>query len=276
MNRRHANNRPCTCSGQPEQVGPIDTRSFIMKAVPMQPKPSNADPLSSVVFQRLTAFKASVFDLDGTLVHSEHVWEEAKLTVLASYGITPTKAVLNAHVGRGLSDFLDEVFSRPLSSDEKTEIGNRIGARADVLLPEMRVPVKGAADLLKDLHQAGQRVAICSSSPRRHIVSAMDALGITEIIETIVSGSELPKGKPHPLPYLTTVKALDLAPQDVCAFEDSFPGAKSAHAAGLTVFAIGEGCSGQTFDFCAGTAETFSDFLLHQGSVTENSASASD
>ena len=241
-----------------------------MKAVPMQPKPSNADLLSSDVFQRLAAFKASVFDLDGTLVHSEHAWEEAKLTVLASYGITPTKAVLNAHIGRGLSDFLDDVFGRPLSSDEKTEIGNRIGAKADVLLPKLRVPMEGAADLLKALHNTGQRIAICSSSPRRHIVSAMAALGITESIETFISGSELSKGKPHPLPYLTTVRALDLAPQDVCAFEDSLPGAKSAHAAGLTVFAIGKGCSGQTFDFCAGAAENFSDFLLHRHSVAEN------
>lgn len=228
----------------------------------MQPKPDNANPLSSDVFKRLAAFKASVFDLDGTLVHSEHVWEEAKLTVLASYGITTTKAVLNAHVGRGLSAFLDEVFGRPLSAEEKTEIGNRIGARADVLLPEMRAPVKGAADLVKDLHRAGQRIAICSSSPRRHIVSAMAELGIADKIETIVSGSELPKGKPHPLPYLTTVRALDLAPQDVCAFEDSLPGAKSAHAAGLTVFAIGEGCTGPEFDFCAGKAENFADFLF--------------
>ena len=213
------------------------------------------------MFRELASFRASIFDLDGTLVHSEHVWEEAKVMILARHGITPAKAVLNAHVGRGLSDFLDEVFGRPLSEEEKTEIGNQIGARADILLPEMRFPVEGAADLLMELHKAGQRIAICSSSPRRHIVSAMVELGITDKVETIVSGSELPKGKPHPLPYLTTVRALNLDPKDVCAFEDSLPGARSAHAAGLTVYAIGEGCSGPAFDFCAGRGENYQDFL---------------
>ncbi|WP_319530196.1 HAD family phosphatase [uncultured Cohaesibacter sp.] len=222
---------------------------------------SKADIVSRDALPALAVFKASIFDLDGTLVHSEHVWEEAKLTVLSEYGFTPTRAVLDAHIGRGLGDFLEDVFGHPLSQEQKTEIGNKIGAKADVLLPQMRMPVEGSADLLKALHETGQRIAICSSSPRRHIVSAMAELGITDCIETIVSGSELPKGKPHPLPYLTALSALKLDPQDACAFEDSLPGAKSAHAAGLSVFAIGEGCTGPNFSFCTRAAESFPDFM---------------
>ena len=175
------------------------------------------------MMNKLAAFKASIFDLDGTLVHSEHVWEEAKLIVLANYGITLTKALLNAYVGRGLFDFLDEAFGHPLSEDKKVEIGNQIGAKADILLPQLRFPVEGAAGLLNELQKTGQRIAICSSSPRRHILSAMAELGISDRVDVVISGSELPKGKPHPLPYITTVHTLGLTPLDVCAFEDSLP-----------------------------------------------------
>ena len=56
----------------------------------------------------LTRYRAAIFDLDGTLVHSEHVWEKAKIEVTARYGKRPSRELLDAHVGRGLKDFLDE------------------------------------------------------------------------------------------------------------------------------------------------------------------------
>lgn len=208
----------------------------------------------------LTQFKAAIFDLDGTLIHSEHAWEAAKIEVLAQYGLVPSKSVLDAHVGRGLGDFLDEMFGEPLLPEQQRKMGNQIGAAADVLLPKMRNPVAGAADLLCSLYEDGLRIAICSSSPRRHIVSALAALRIDDRIETIVSAAELPRGKPDPLPYLATLSALDLKPHAACAFEDSQPGATSAFMAGVSTFAIGEGCTGPDFAFCHARAESFADF----------------
>lgn len=209
-----------------------------------------------------TQFKAAIFDLDGTLVHSEHAWEAAKIKVLAQYGLVPSRPVLDAHVGRSLSDFLDEMFGEPLSPEQLRKIGNQIGAAADDLLPKMRNPVAGAADLLCSLHEDGLRIAICSSSPRRHIVSALTELHINDCIETIVSAAELPRGKPDPLPYLATLSSLGLKPQVACAFEDSRPGATSAYMAGVSVFAIGEGCTAPEFSFCHARAESFTDLAL--------------
>lgn len=209
----------------------------------------------------LARFKAAIFDLDGTLVHSEHVWEAAKIETLARYGLLPSQSLLDAHVGRGLAGFLDEAFDRPLPPDERRTISDQIGAVADVLLPAMRHPVAGASELLKSLRSNGMRIAICSSSPRRHISGALDMLGVGDCIETIISGSELPRGKPDPLPYSTVLAALDLEPHTACAFEDSLPGARSAFAAGLSVFAIGAGCTGTEFAFCHKRSESFGDFF---------------
>lgn len=210
--------------------------------------------------QIFNGFQAAVFDLDGTLVHSEHAWEAAKIEILAQYGLVPSRDVLEAHVGRGLAGFLDEVFDHPLSRDQRRKIGDQIGKAADVLLPKMREPVTGAAELLTILHDRGMRIAVCSSSPRRHIVSALAMLGVTDRIEVIVSGVGLSRGKPDPLPYTVTLSALDLSPQAACAFEDSLPGARSAFRAGVSVFAIGKGCTGSVFDFCHIRAENFFDF----------------
>nr|WP_320141236.1 HAD family hydrolase [uncultured Cohaesibacter sp.] len=89
----------------------------------------------------------------------------------------------------------------------------------------------------------------------------MAELGISDKVDVVVSEFEIPKGKQHPLPYLMTVRALGLEPHNACAFEVSLPGARSAHAADLTVFAIGERCSQAEFNFCAATAETYKTLL---------------
>ncbi len=202
-------------------------------------------------------YKAAIFDLDGTLIHSEHVWEAAKIEVLGRFGITPSKDLLDAFVGRGMTDFFTALPEAPLPDEMKSDISNQIGAYADIHLPRLRMPVEGASELLKSLHQDGLRIAICSSSPRRHIEGAMADLKIENYIETVISGSELPRGKPDPLPFATTLQTLGIDPHEACAFEDSLPGAKSAHAAGMPVFAVGEGCTRPVFDFCHHRTESF-------------------
>ncbi len=206
-------------------------------------------------------YRAAIFDLDGTLVHSEHAWEAAKIEIAARHGLSPSRALLHAHVGRGLSAFLDDLFNHRLSQTERDEIGNQIGAVADELLPEMRTPVSGAPELLCSLHDKGLSIAICSSSPRRHIVGALEMLGVSNRVEAIVSAAELPRGKPDPLPYVATLEALGLAPHEACAFEDSLPGAQSAFAAGISVLAVGECCTGSDFSFCQVMAESFGDLI---------------
>lgn len=188
---------------------------------------------------RLTDYKAAIFDLDGTLVLSEMAWEEAKRRVLARIGIQIPQSVYDAFVGRGLRGFLTEVLGPNLSDARRTDMANQIGAEADILLPRLRQPVPGASASVRRLAEAGLRIAVCSSSPHRHIVAAVDQLGLSDCIPTLVSGADLPRGKPDPLPYLETLRRLNLAPGQAFAVEDALPGVRSAHAAGLAVIGIG-------------------------------------
>ncbi|WP_347313365.1 HAD family hydrolase [Defluviimonas sp. SAOS-178_SWC] len=206
-----------------------------------------------------TRFRAAIFDLDGTLVHSEHVWEQAKIEVTARYGKRPSRALLDAHVGRGLKDFLDELFGMPLTPEMRRVIGDQIGAEADLWLDRLREPVPGARNWLLSHAEAGRRIAVCSSSPRRHIDGALEMLDLRDIVELSVSGAELPVGKPDPLPFVTTLRTLGLAAEDAFAVEDSVAGARSATGAGLFTVAVGPGCTGPAYDFCQIRAEIYAD-----------------
>jgi len=210
----------------------------------------------------LSRYRAAIFDLDGTLVHSERAWESAKIEVARRRGLEPSRTLLDAHIGRDNAGFISELFGQNLSQDTHRTIGEEIDAVADILLPSIREAVPGASELLCTLSDMGIRIAICSSSLRRHIMEALDMLLITSRIETVVSARELPRGKPDPLPYDTTLAKLDLPPQAVCSFEDSLSGAQAAFAAGTSVFAIGRGCTGPKFEFCCFCAESYSELAF--------------
>lgn len=199
----------------------------------------------------VTQFRAAIFDLDGTLVHSEPAWEAAKRRVLARLGIDISQAVYDAYVGRGLRGFLNDVLGPELTEAHRTSLADEIGAEADVLLPLLRQPIPGAAQSVIKLAEMGLRIAVCSSSPRRHIQAALDQLGLLDHVGTIVSGADLPRGKPDPLPYLETLRSLDLGQDEAFAVEDALPGVISAHAAGLTVVGIGQQSLEQRFaEYC--------------------------
>lgn len=187
----------------------------------------------------LTQYRAAIFDLDGTLVHSEPAWEAAKRRILGRLGLDVPQSTYDAFVGRGLRGFLTEVLGPDLTDSHRSDLANEIGAEADVLLPQMRQPIPGAAQSVIRLAELGLRIAVCSSSPRRHIHAALDQLGLVDRVGAIVSGADLPRGKPDPLPYLETLRLLDLGQAEAFAVEDALPGVISAHAAGLTVVGIG-------------------------------------
>jgi phosphoglycolate phosphatase len=63
-------------------------------------------------------------------------------------------------------------------------------------------------------------------------------LGIADRFKAIVIGDELPHGKPHPMPYLEGLRAVNAAPELSLAFEDSRSGTQSASAAGIATIGI--------------------------------------
>ena len=210
---------------------------------------------------KLLGYRAAIFDLDGTLVHSEPAWEEAKRRVLAQEGVVVGQEIYEAFVGRGLRGFLTEALGEGLTEPRRADLAARIGAEADVLLPQMRQPVAGAAEAVRHLARGGVCIAVCSSSPRRHIEAALAELAISEHVAVAVSGAELARGKPDPLPYLETLRHLGLAPDAAFAVEDALPGAISAHAAGLAVIAIGSAAAKPEFErYCRQRVADFEEF----------------
>jgi HAD superfamily hydrolase (TIGR01509 family) len=184
-----------------------------------------------------TQIEAVVFDMDGVLVDTEHLWDEVREELTAEWGGRYTPEAQQAMMGMSSSEwsrYLHEVVGlREPPEVINAEVVRRMLARYEVDLPV----VPGAVDAVRRLAEAGYRLALASSSNRELIDTVLRRLGVTELFEVTVSSEEVARGKPTPDVYLETAARLGIDPARCVAVEDSASGIRSAHAAGMRVIA---------------------------------------
>nr|ASV46992.1 hydrolase [uncultured bacterium] len=182
--------------------------------------------------------RAVLWDMDGTLVDSEPTWARVQIELLTSLGGTWTVDDCTALVGSSLPDavqaWLAALPAGVISADELA--GRMYGEVIDALKEEVGVR-PGALELLQALKADGVRCALVSASYRVMIDAVLSHLP-PDLFEVIVAGDEVELGKPHPEPYLSAMRQLDVDAADCVVIEDSPGGVASGTAAGAFVVAV--------------------------------------
>lgn len=185
-------------------------------------------------------FKAVLFDMDGTLVDSEKLWDVAMHAFYAQKGGVLTDAVRETTVGGSAENVMRIVYD-DLGLDPTPE---SMAESADWLhdytgeLFEQGLPWRpGAQELLQTLAASEIPLALVTNTRRTLTEQALKTIG-SHYFTVTVCGDEVPDGKPHPAPYLRAAELLGVAAEDCLAIEDSVTGAQSADAAGCVVLVV--------------------------------------
>lgn len=191
--------------------------------------------------QRGRLFRAAIFDLDGLLIDSEPLWQQAEIECFGQVGVSLTPEQAQETLGLRSDEVVCLRFDE-YGWDEEAHpleaVEERIIDRVVELIATAAKPMDGVYQALDLVEAKGMRLAVASSSRNRVIDAALEALGIRERFEVTHSAEMELLGKPHPGVYLTTARKLDLPPAQCIAFEDSVAGLEAAKEAGMACVAI--------------------------------------
>ncbi len=179
-----------------------------------------------------------VFDLDGVIIESEHLWEESWRAFAESEGSSWSHDDTLTVQGMSTPEWSRYLARHVGRLDAAAEVtAFCVGAMISRIENGDSELIDGARELV-EAASASVPIALASSAPRRAIDAVLDHHGLASLFSATVSSEEVPRGKPSPDVYLEALARLGLAPDDGLAVEDSSNGLRAAHAAGLIVVAI--------------------------------------
>lgn len=194
--------------------------------------------------------KAILFDLDGTIAHTDTIHFSIWQSWLQKYGLNIDLSFYQQNInGRHNQDFLRQWLSE-LSEEEIQQFSNDKEAYFREIAQDQLRPLMGLSTLLNWLRDCQLKSAVVTNAPRANADFMLKALKLHDFWETVIVGEELPKAKPDPYPYQEALRCLNIAPDEALVFEDSPTGIYSSVGAGIFTVGISTTHSDRVLSEC--------------------------
>jgi len=184
-----------------------------------------------------SAIQAVIWDLDGVVIDSADEHRLAWQRLAREEGVTFTDADFWSTFGKRNDDIIPQ-FLGFLSAEQLKALADRKEAYFRELIRERAVPLPGAMELMRELHEAGFAQALASSTPIENIQLISDVLGLKRYLSVLVSGETVARGKPAPDIFLKAASELHMHSSWCVVIEDAVAGVQAAHAAGMRCIAV--------------------------------------
>jgi HAD superfamily hydrolase (TIGR01509 family) len=184
--------------------------------------------------------RAVLFDMDGTLVDSEKLWDVSLQALYERLGGVLTPEVRETTVGSSAWGLMRIVYSDlGLEQDPAamTESSDWLHDYTGVLFERGLTWLPGARELLDALKAAGVPMALVTNTKRELTERALKSIG-GHYFSASVCGDEVEHAKPAPDIYRRAAQLLGFEPGECLAIEDSVTGSQAAEAAGCPVLVV--------------------------------------
>jgi HAD superfamily hydrolase (TIGR01509 family) len=185
----------------------------------------------------MSAFKAILWDNDGVLVDTEHLYRDATRGVMARVGFHLTDdqyRQLFLSQNHGAWHLLaeqghSEAALVRMRADRDDLYSDLLGARNHT--------IEGVEEVLQSLH-GRFAMGVVTSSQRRHFEIIHAVTGLMRFFDFVLAREDYANSKPDPEPYLAGIAKIGFDADDCIAVEDTPRGLIAATGAGIKCVVI--------------------------------------
>lgn len=187
------------------------------------------------------SIQAVIFDMDGVIIDSHPAHRRAWKDFLGTLGKQVTDGQLDFILdGRKRREILRH-FLGDLTEAELAEYGRQKDEFFQQIALDVK-PLPGVLGFIEELQRRQIGMAVATSASKSRTASTLAQLNLTRQFAEVVTGDDVPDGKPDPAIYHLVCSRLKTEPQQALVFEDAVPAVRAAKGAGFRC--VGVGCNG--------------------------------
>ncbi|BDH46188.1 2-deoxyglucose-6-phosphatase [Salmonella enterica subsp. enterica serovar Choleraesuis] len=177
--------------------------------------------------------RAALFDMDGLLIDSEPLWDQAEIEVIESLGVDVSRRnELPDMLGLRIDLVVDLWYNQqPWQGVTRAEATSRIIERTMTLVAEQRPLLPGVKHAVELCQSLDLKIGLASASPLRMLEMVLEIFNLRDAFSVLSSAESLPFSKPHPQVYLNAASQLGISPLSCTTLEDSVNGMIATRAA---------------------------------------------
>lgn len=173
--------------------------------------------------------KLIIFDLDGVLVEAKNIHFDALNEALGEQYSISWVEHLSTYDGLKTNQKLEMLSER---KGLPTELHKQVWEKKQRLtlqkLKELK-PNQTLQSVMNALVEDGYKIAVCSNSIRKTVLTVLSKLGIMEFMDYIISNEDVTNSKPHPEMYWRAISKMGCLPEETLIVEDSPYGLLAAY-----------------------------------------------
>ena len=180
--------------------------------------------------------KKLIFDVDGTILDSMHIWIEPQNRLFSKYGFTledlkkEEKGKIEALSVEAMCQYIVDEIAKDMTFDQVRQYFEDViyDAYKDNLMPK-----PGNLEILKKLKNLGFSMSVASSTPYTYLEMALKRLGIYDYFDFFATPELLDMKKSDPAFWQYSIKKHGAKPSDCVLFDDALYAIKAAKKEGI-------------------------------------------
>lgn len=181
---------------------------------------------------------AVIWDLDGVLVDTAAYHFSSWRDTLSKRGVSFSQEEFRQTFGMRNAEIIKKIFGDSISSEDMQAIAveKEMAFRSQITGGLKALP--GVMKLLKELKDNNYKMALATSAPMENVKAILEALGISEYFDAIISDEDVKNGKPDPEVFIKAAVRMGVKVLNCLVFEDSIAGIQAAKGAGMNCIAV--------------------------------------